>query len=100
MPKRMTVVLFERDAPTHSRVQAVVEADGGVTIDAVDAGPLVREVWGDDDYEYALKVPAAQKDRLLLALLRRHYGGHANAFAEIRTMLNDNAIAYDFDSWA
>ena len=99
MQERQAVTLFSRDAPARSHVQAAIEPHGGVTIDAVDAGEFVREVWGDDDYEYTLSVPAAQKDRLLLALLERHYGGHANAFAEIRAVLDQESIAYGFESW-
>ncbi len=99
MGERQAVTLFARDPPMRSHVQAVIEADGSLTIDAVDAGALVREVWGDDDYEYSLRIPAAQKDRLLLALLKRHHGGHVNAFAEIRAVLDQEAIPYGFDSW-
>lgn len=99
MHERVAVTLFKREAPMRSHVQAVIEPDGGVTIDAVDGGPLVRETWGDDDYEYALRIPAAQKDRLLLALLERHYGGRASAFAEIRAALDRHAVPYGFDSW-
>lgn len=98
MPDPATITLFSCGAPMRSTVGASIAADGGLIVAGCDGGPVVREVWGDGDYEYALTVPAAEKDRLLLALLAHHYGGRRDAFAAIRSVLVQASIPHGFDS--
>jgi hypothetical protein len=43
-----------------------------VHIDTQDMGPFVEKVWGDDDYEFEVYVPAASSPKLMFALLRKN----------------------------
>ncbi len=99
MPDPKTVVLCARGEPMRSTVEASIDSAGNLTIAGCDAGDLVREMWGHDDYEYTLTVPAADKDRLLLALLAQHYGDNSEAFAAIRRLLEQHSVPHRFDSW-
>jgi hypothetical protein len=62
----------------------------------------VREaVFGKTDYEHFLTVLAADKDRVLLALIEELYSGNAPAISEFREFLVSKGIASQFRSfWA
>jgi hypothetical protein len=63
-------------------------------------GPLVKEMWDDEDYEFWVTVPRDAWGPLLLALIRVHYGGRADATDRLRDLCRENGIDHEWDSWA
>ena len=99
---------FKADKMT-TNVVAFFETDGSLRIDGCDTGDLVKEFWGDFDYEYIITVKPADLPLLqtvldvprsdLLSGIRRQFEG-PRAFSNFKTFLDANGIAYDFFTWA
>ena len=51
------------------------------------------------DYEYWSTVPASEKDRLLLALIEKHYAGDALVVSSLREFMESKNIPYNFYSY-
>lgn len=64
-----------------------------------DIGEAPQQIFGKDDYEYWLRVPAAAKDRLLLALIDEIYGGNASVVSELKEFLEAQDIPSVFHSY-
>jgi len=58
--------------------------EGDLLFSEQDVGDAPNEFWGDSDYEYWLKVSAADKDRVLLALIEKLYSGNSSLVSEIK----------------
>ena len=50
------------------------------------------------DYEYWLTVPGAEKDKLLLALLEKHYAGDAMVVSTLRELMDSKQINFNLHS--
>lgn len=81
-------------------IQAEIDNKGNLLLSGQDLGQSVRDVWGDDDYEYWLLVSKEHKDRLLLALIKRLYAENTRVVSELGDWLRENDIPYVFDSYA
>ena len=64
-----------------------------------DMGEAPKRFFGDDEYEYWLVVQASDKDRVLLALIQKLYGGDMQALSKFRDDIAEHGIAYDFWSY-
>jgi hypothetical protein len=51
--------LFRQEGKEFRSVRVFVGPDGSVSMDTQDMGPFVEKTWGDDDYEFGVRVPAA-----------------------------------------
>jgi hypothetical protein len=104
-------------------IRAYVDAPSGdLVIETEDRGKNVDDYLGreDSDYEYSIRIAAADKDRLarglteegnlepvghtdadeaLLSLVEGKYGGNFQASAHLRSWLDDRRIPYTFESW-
>jgi hypothetical protein len=74
-------------------------ADGSVRLAGFDMGPAVEEFWGDEDYEFWVRVPTEAVARLGFLLLREKYAGCADAVARFREFCEQHKIAHEFDNW-
>jgi len=90
------IVLVEQPGETSIHISAEIGQEGDLQLSGHDIGKVPREIFGDSDYEYWLTVPAAQKDRLLLALLEALYQGDACAVSKLRKMLVAKKIPCEF----
>jgi hypothetical protein len=119
---RLEVVLFDAELqPGTETYQGVsIDKSGNLAFEAFDVGAGPRQFWGDSDYEWFVTVEAAEKprvleallsehselsvegegDALLLGLLRAVYGGRPDAVDAVRHWLDENSIPYEFFSWA
>lgn len=82
---------------TTSRVDALVDDKGVLRLEGHDTGAAPAAVFGDSDYEWWVRVSAADRDRVLLHLLAERFGDTSGEFTR---WLDENAIPYEFDSYS
>lgn len=101
MPTEDSVKIARREEPGITiSIHARLNSDGSLRLEGGDIGERVKELWGDDDYEYWVDVPASEVGRLLLLLLKEKYDGDLQAVSNFKTLCESNAIAHSFFSWA
>ena len=76
-----------------------INENGDLLFSGQDIGNAPEEIFGDSDYEYWLTVPASEKDRLLLALIEKHYAGYALVVSSLREFMESKNIPYNFYSY-
>jgi hypothetical protein len=76
-----------------------LEDDGAIKMDAQDIGPNVTEFWGDDDYEFGVRVSPTSLPRLAFELLREKFAGRLDAVDAFRSWCEAHGIEHQFDSW-
>jgi hypothetical protein len=94
-----TTELFRQEGDPFRSVRLTVNADGSVKLDAQDMGTTVEEVWGDDDYEFWVDVPAAALHKLLFTLLREKYSGRSDAVDGFHAFCKKEGIEHRWSSW-
>jgi hypothetical protein len=80
-------------------VRLAIEGDGAIKMDAQDMGPTVVQIWGDDDYEFWVRVPTASLPKLAFELLRKKFWGQLGAVDAFRDWCKAHGIRHEFDSW-
>jgi hypothetical protein len=80
-------------------VRLALEDDGAIKMDAQDMGPTVTRIWGDDDYEFWVRVPPASLPKLAFELLREKFSGQLGAVDAFRDWCKAHAVQHEFDSW-
>ena len=104
------VVLYDHKSESiRINVVAFFENDGSLRIDGCDSGKLVKQMWGDFDYEYIITVKPSDLPGLISALgttkdglletIARAYSGE-RAFSKFRAFLSERKIPFDFFTWA
>ena len=91
--------LYRQEGDPFRSVRLSVNADGSVRLDAQDMGKHVKEVWGDDDYEFWIDVPATALRKLVFVLLSEKYVGRSGAIDEFRAFCKKAEIEHEWDSW-
>jgi hypothetical protein len=91
--------LYRQEGDAFRSVRLSVNADGSVRLDAQDMGKAVQKVWGDDDYEFWVDVPANALRKLVFALLSEKYLGRSGAVDELRAFCKKAEIEHEWDSW-
>lgn len=69
--------------------------EGDLHMEGQDLGPAAEEAWGRDEYEYTVKVSAADKDRLLMELLKEKYLD-TRCSQDFKDWLTARNISYEF----
>ena len=93
------VKLVNQGGSTSIHIDARIEESGDLVISGQDIGDAPEEFFGDLDYEYWLTVPAAEKDRLLLALIETHYAGDLSVVSKLRDLMEEKRIPCRFHSY-
>lgn len=94
------VVEIARQEGTEFRsVRLAIEEDGAIKMDAQDIGPTVTRIWGDDDYEFWVRVPPASLAKLAFELLREKFVGQLSAVDAFRDWCTSHDIQHEFNSW-
>lgn len=93
------VEIFEDRGETSRFTHAEIDDKGKLTLYTTDIGKMAEEVWGDSDYEFWVTVLPEHKDKLLLALIEKLYGGHFSAVDEFRDFLEAKGIPHKFENW-
>jgi hypothetical protein len=93
------VRLVDLEGPTSIHIDLAITEEGDLLFSGQDLGDAPRTSFGDSDYEYWLRISAADKDRLLLALIEKLYAGNLSLVSEIRGYLDSKGIPRTFDSY-
>lgn len=93
------VTLYEAAGPTSVFIEAEITPEGDLLISGQDVGEASDSVFGDRDYEYWLRVPRDQQERLILALLREVYEGNANVVSQMKALLETEGIPCTFETY-
>ena len=80
-------------------VRLALEDDGAIKMDAQDIGPIVTQIWGDDDYEFWVRVPSVSVSKLAFELLREKFAGQLGAVDAFRDWCKAHGVEHEFDSW-
>ena len=92
------IKLFSQGGSTSIHIDARITEEGDLLLSGQDIGEIPEKFFGDSDYEYWLTVPAAEKDRLLLALIEKHYAGDAMVVSTMREFMESKNISCGFHS--
>jgi hypothetical protein len=90
--------LVSQGGSTSIHIDVRIDENGDLLFSGQDIGNAPEEVFGDSDYEYWLTVPAAEKDKLLLALIERHYAGDAAVISMLRELMESKQSSCGFYS--
>jgi len=93
------IKLVRRGGSTSIYIDMSIDENGNLLFSGQDIGSAPDEIFGDSDYEYWLTVPASEKDRLLLALLEKHYAGDALVVSTLRELMESKEIPCSFHSF-
>ena len=92
------IKLFSQGGSTSIHLDVRIEENGDLRFSGQDIGEVPEQIFGDSDYEYWLTVPAAEKDKLLLALIEKYYAGNATVISELREFMESKEIPCAFYS--
>jgi hypothetical protein len=91
--------LVEINGSTSIYISAEITEKGDLLISGQDNGEAARQMFGDSDYEYWLKVSASYKDRVLLACLEKLFAGNPELISELMNFFEANKIPYECFSY-
>ena len=94
-----TVEIARQEGGEFRSVRLALQEDGAIMMDARDTGPIVRKIWGDDDYEFWVHVPPEAVGVLAFELLREKFAGQTGAVDAFRDWCKAHGINHKFDSW-
>lgn len=72
--RKVDLFYSKTDDDVRSIIAYVEDETGDLVIDGQDIGPLVERIWGDSDYEYWLRIPRAEKEKLYRSLAQPSVG--------------------------
>ena len=93
------IKLVSQGGSTSIHIDVRIRENGDLLFSGQDIGDAPEEIFGDLDYEYWLTVPAAEKDKLLLALIEKHYAGDALVISTLREFMESKQIPCEFSSY-
>jgi hypothetical protein len=99
MTEGYSAELFRQDGDAFRSIRLCVKPDGSIKMDAQDMGKTVEEVWGDDDYEFWVDVPAMALHKLVFSLLRKKYTARSAAVDEFCAFCKKEGIEHKWQSW-
>jgi hypothetical protein len=94
-PIRKLVIRHERLRNGYSGLLVRIDDHGQLVLEGSDAGKLVQEVWGADDYDFEQTVPAAWRDTVLLHLMAERF----SKTSDFRAWCEERGIPTQFCAW-
>jgi len=91
--------IARQDGTEFRSVRLSLEDDGAIKMDAQDIGPNVTRIWGDDDYEFWVRVAPTSLHKLAFELLREKFAGRLDAVDAFRDWCKEHGVEHEFDSW-
>ena len=96
-----TMEIFREDGIEFTSIRTNFGADGTLSINGQDMGPMVEQFWGDDDYEYFLSIPKKSIEMFLLHLMKLAFNTEKKiTFGDCKEILEVNKIEHAFNWWA
>lgn len=100
MSEPLSEEIFRKEGENFRSIIVTLEADGTLMLDAQDMGALVKEVWGDSDYEFWCRIPPEGAAKLAYVLLRELYANREQAVDELRALCAAENIPHESGSYA
>lgn len=97
-PAQVTIYR-ERAGGTTVTVTAGIAEDGALVMEGQDLGEAPLRYFGEDEYEYFVRVAPDDVARLLLALLQERFGTSTMPTSAFMEWLKERDIAYEFSSF-
>ena len=94
-----SIEIYRHEGENFRSVCARLE-DETFTIDTQDMGELVREFWGDGDYEFWTIVPKSAWGQLLMALSIEFLSNDPHATDRLRDICHQHGVPCERGSWA
>ena len=96
-----TMEIFREDGIEFTSIRTNFGADGTLSINGQDMGPMVEQFWGDDDYEYFLSIPKKSIEMFLLHLMKLAFNNEKKiTFGDCKEILEVNKIEHALNWWA
>ena len=93
--------IFREDGIEFTSIRTNFGADGTLSINGQDMGPMVEQFWGDDDYEYSLSIPKKSIEMFLLHLMKLAFNNEKKiTFGDCKEILEVHKIEHAFNWWA
>lgn len=98
MEKNMEI--YREDGKNFRSIRADFKDDGRLVLSGQDMGPITKEFWGKDEYEYFMIVPKESVEIFTLNLLKHVSNNDKKVdWMDLRNILEENKIDYHFDYW-
>jgi hypothetical protein len=94
------VSLVNVKGATSTYIDVEITKEGDLLFSGQDVGEAPKTFFGDSDYEYWLRISAADKDRVLLALIEKLYSGNPSVVSEVQGYLDSKSIPSEFSSYS
>ena len=94
-----SIEIARQEGKQFRSVRLSLEDDGAIRMDAQDIGPAVGEFWGEDEYEFWVRVAPAALPKLVFELLREKFAGQTGAVDAFRDWCKAHGIEHEFGSW-
>src|ERR1700674_3197485 len=91
--------LFQQDGKEFRSIRLSIDNDGAIRLECQDMGPIVRESWDEDEYEFWITVPNRALAKLAFVLLREKYMGRDGSVDELRSFCEKERIEHKFMNW-
>jgi hypothetical protein len=88
------------DGPRYRRVTLAVEANGAITLSALEMGAAPDAAWGLDEDEVTLSVASDQVPRLAVALAAEILKGGKDAVARLAEICETNDVPCRIACWS
>jgi hypothetical protein len=99
MTEQYSEEIYRQEGDEFRSIRLTVNVDGSVKLDAQDMGATVESIWGDDDYEFWVDVPASALHKLVFALIREKCSGREEAVDEFKVFCEKEEIEHKWDNW-
>jgi hypothetical protein len=87
------------DGARYRRITLELEADGAVFLRSHAMGAAFEAVWGVDDEEITVRLPAAEVARLALALIAEQLAGERDAARALIELCETHEIGSETANW-
>jgi hypothetical protein len=94
-----TIEIARQEGKNFRSVRLTLGEDGAIKMDTQDMGAATAEFWGEDEYEFWVRIPPAAVPKLVFELLREKFAGQAGAVDALREWCKAHGIEHEFDSW-
>ena len=98
-PQRKHLVIERTGGRNVREVDATINENGDLYIYGADLGPATADFFGSNDYEYHLTIKAADKDMILLLVLKALHDNPDSISSRVMDLARENNIRYDFHSF-
>jgi len=99
MEQTYSAEIYRQEGDQFRAIHLSVRPDGSLRLDAQDMGAFTKQMWGDDDYEFWIDIPATALPKLVFTLIREKYSGRSSAVDELCAFCEKEAIEHKWDSW-